>query len=234
MLFLRAVIVSSPFRASGRKLEKFTVSVNVAAGSKVTFELTYEELLKRHKEQVRDVPQVQPKQLVKHFEVIGHCLHPLGDGVPERALGRAHRRYRSQAPASGQGGMGGYSGCPPHLGQGRRPDCTWTIQVGCWALGGNITKCFCNAGNWLLGHFYLHQNAKPKEMLLDSGAPYGRGRRALGSSTQLQAHVVIFLLGGSRLGRHRVSSGWSLHPLIISSPLLSWRLGLALSLSDIS
>lgn len=34
------------FRASGRKLEKFTVSVNVAAGSKVTFELTYEELLK--------------------------------------------------------------------------------------------------------------------------------------------------------------------------------------------
>lgn len=60
----------TPFRASGRKLEKFTVSVNVAAGSKVTFELTYEELLKRHKGKYEMFLKVQPKQLVKHFEVI--------------------------------------------------------------------------------------------------------------------------------------------------------------------
>nr|XP_055200258.1 inter-alpha-trypsin inhibitor heavy chain H6-like [Nyctereutes procyonoides] len=55
-------------KASGRKLEKFTVSVNVAAGSKVTFELTYEELLKRHKGKYEMYLKVQPKQLVKHFE----------------------------------------------------------------------------------------------------------------------------------------------------------------------
>lgn len=65
---------SSPFRASGRKLEKFTVSVNVAAGSKVTFELNYEELLKRHKGKYEMYLKVQPKQLVKHFEVTGHSL----------------------------------------------------------------------------------------------------------------------------------------------------------------
>uniref|UniRef100_A0A671G1U1 Inter-alpha-trypsin inhibitor heavy chain H3 n=1 Tax=Rhinolophus ferrumequinum TaxID=59479 RepID=A0A671G1U1_RHIFE len=57
-------------KASGRKLEKFTVSVNVAAGSSVTFELTYEELLKRHKGKYEMYLKVQPKQLVKHFE--GH------------------------------------------------------------------------------------------------------------------------------------------------------------------
>lgn len=64
--------LTPPFRASGRKLEKFTVSVNVAAGSKITFELTYEELLKRHKGKYEMYLKVQPKQLVKHFEVIKH------------------------------------------------------------------------------------------------------------------------------------------------------------------
>ncbi|CAK7293161.1 Inter-alpha-trypsin inhibitor heavy chain H3 [Vulpes lagopus] len=59
-------------KASGRKLEKFTVSVNVAVGSKVTFELTYEELLKKHKGKYEMYLKVQPKQLVKHFEVINH------------------------------------------------------------------------------------------------------------------------------------------------------------------
>lgn len=63
-------------KASGRKLEKFTVSVNVAAGSKVTFELTYEELLKRHKGKYEMYIKVQPKQLVRHFEVISHPFIP--------------------------------------------------------------------------------------------------------------------------------------------------------------
>lgn len=64
-----------PPRASGRKLEKFTVSVNVAAGSKVTFELTYEELLKRNKGRYEMYLKVQPKQLVRHFEVSSHpCI----------------------------------------------------------------------------------------------------------------------------------------------------------------
>lgn len=66
------------FRASGRKLEKFTVSVNVAAGSKVTFELTYEELLKRHKGKYEMYLKVQPKQLIKHFEVINRPCSPRG------------------------------------------------------------------------------------------------------------------------------------------------------------
>uniref|UniRef100_H0WP82 Inter-alpha-trypsin inhibitor heavy chain H3 n=1 Tax=Otolemur garnettii TaxID=30611 RepID=H0WP82_OTOGA len=65
-------------KASGRKLEKFTVSVNVAAGSKVTFELTYEELLKRHKGKYEMYLKVQPKQLVKHFEIEVDIFEPQG------------------------------------------------------------------------------------------------------------------------------------------------------------
>ncbi|EPQ07838.1 Inter-alpha-trypsin inhibitor heavy chain H3 [Myotis brandtii] len=67
-----------PFRASGRKLEKFTVSVNVAAGSKVTFELTYEELLKRNKGKYEMYLKVQPKQLVKDFEIEVDIFEPQG------------------------------------------------------------------------------------------------------------------------------------------------------------
>lgn len=58
-------------RASGRKTEKFTVSVNIAAASKVTFELTYEELLKRNFGKYEMLIKVKPKQLVNHFEVNG-------------------------------------------------------------------------------------------------------------------------------------------------------------------
>ncbi|XP_036594579.1 inter-alpha-trypsin inhibitor heavy chain H3 [Trichosurus vulpecula] len=65
-------------KASGRKLEKFTVSVNVAAGSKVTFELTYEELLKRQKGKYEMYIKVQPKQLVNHFEIVADIYEPQG------------------------------------------------------------------------------------------------------------------------------------------------------------
>lgn len=58
-----------PPRITDRKLEQFHVSVNIAAASKVTFELTYEELLKRHLGKYELLIKVRPKQLVKHFQV---------------------------------------------------------------------------------------------------------------------------------------------------------------------
>ncbi|NXN94709.1 ITIH3 inhibitor, partial [Rhinopomastus cyanomelas] len=65
-------------KASGRKTEKFTVSVNVAAASKVTFELTYEELLKRHFGKYEMFIKVKPKQLVKDFEIDVWIFEPQG------------------------------------------------------------------------------------------------------------------------------------------------------------
>ncbi|XP_038596066.1 inter-alpha-trypsin inhibitor heavy chain H3-like [Tachyglossus aculeatus] len=65
-------------KASGRKLEKFTVSVNVAAGSKVTFELIYEELLKRHLGKYEMFLKIQPKQLINHFEIEADIFEPQG------------------------------------------------------------------------------------------------------------------------------------------------------------
>ncbi|XP_068265493.1 inter-alpha-trypsin inhibitor heavy chain H3-like [Nyctibius grandis] len=65
-------------KASGRKTEKFTVSVNIEAASKVTFELTYEELLKRQFGKYEMLIKVKPKQLVKNFEIEVNIFEPQG------------------------------------------------------------------------------------------------------------------------------------------------------------
>uniref|UniRef100_A0A8C0ZKS0 Inter-alpha-trypsin inhibitor heavy chain H3 n=1 Tax=Cyanistes caeruleus TaxID=156563 RepID=A0A8C0ZKS0_CYACU len=65
-------------KASGRKTEKFTVSVNIKAASKVTFELTYEELLKRKSGKYEMFIKVKPKQLVKDFEIEVDIFEPQG------------------------------------------------------------------------------------------------------------------------------------------------------------
>ncbi|NWI51770.1 ITIH4 inhibitor, partial [Calyptomena viridis] len=61
-----------------RKVELFHVSVSVAAASKVTFELTYEELLKRQLGKFELLIKVRPKQLVKHFQIDVHIFEPQG------------------------------------------------------------------------------------------------------------------------------------------------------------
>ena len=57
------------YRASGRKMEKFSVSVNIAGRSNVTFTLTYEELLQRKLGQYEILTRVKPKSLVQEFQV---------------------------------------------------------------------------------------------------------------------------------------------------------------------
>lgn len=56
-------------RATGRKTEQFQVSVSVAPSAKVTFELVYEELLKRQLGAYELLLKVQPQQLVRHLQV---------------------------------------------------------------------------------------------------------------------------------------------------------------------
>ncbi|KAK1799552.1 hypothetical protein P4O66_000433 [Electrophorus voltai] len=51
-----------------KKMEKFSVSVNIAAHSNVTFALTYEELLQRRFGKYEIMIRVKPKQLVQQFQ----------------------------------------------------------------------------------------------------------------------------------------------------------------------
>uniref|UniRef100_A0A673U9Y3 Inter-alpha-trypsin inhibitor heavy chain 4 n=1 Tax=Suricata suricatta TaxID=37032 RepID=A0A673U9Y3_SURSU len=70
-------------KATGRKMEQFQVSVNVAPSAKVTFELVYEELLKRHLGAYELLLKVQPQQLVKHLQMDIHIFEPQGISLLE-------------------------------------------------------------------------------------------------------------------------------------------------------
>ncbi|XP_036415926.1 inter-alpha-trypsin inhibitor heavy chain H3-like isoform X2 [Colossoma macropomum] len=65
-------------KASGRKMEKFSVSVNIAANSNITFTLTYEELLQRRFGKYEIMIRVKPKELVQHFEIAADIYEPQG------------------------------------------------------------------------------------------------------------------------------------------------------------
>ncbi|XP_069824044.1 inter-alpha-trypsin inhibitor heavy chain H3-like [Dendropsophus ebraccatus] len=65
-------------RASGRNTERFSMSVNVAPESEVTFELVYEEMLKRRLGKYEIVIKVQPKTLIRKYEIKVDIQEPQG------------------------------------------------------------------------------------------------------------------------------------------------------------
>ncbi|XP_037636278.1 inter-alpha-trypsin inhibitor heavy chain H3-like isoform X2 [Sebastes umbrosus] len=65
-------------KASGRNMEMFSVSVNIAAKNSVTFVLTYEELLQRKLGQYEILTRVKPKQPVQEFQIVTNIYEPQG------------------------------------------------------------------------------------------------------------------------------------------------------------
>ncbi|KAM7006448.1 inter-alpha-trypsin inhibitor heavy chain H3-like [Tautogolabrus adspersus] len=70
-------------RSVGRTLEEFKTSVNVAAHKKVTFELTYEELLKRKLGKYELQIHARPMQPVKDFKVDVYIYEKAGINIME-------------------------------------------------------------------------------------------------------------------------------------------------------
>lgn len=66
-------------------MEQFTIHVTIGPRSKATFQLTYEEVLRRKLTQYDIVIKVKPKQLVQHFEV-DHRRPHAGQGLWSWAL----------------------------------------------------------------------------------------------------------------------------------------------------
>ncbi|AWP03263.1 putative inter-alpha-trypsin inhibitor heavy chain H3-like [Scophthalmus maximus] len=65
-------------KASGRKMEKFSVSVNIAANSSVTFILTHEELLQRKMGNYEILTRIKPKTVVQEFQIVTNIFEPQG------------------------------------------------------------------------------------------------------------------------------------------------------------
>ncbi|XP_048210816.1 inter-alpha-trypsin inhibitor heavy chain H3 isoform X7 [Perognathus longimembris pacificus] len=128
-------------KASGRKLEKFTVSVNVAAGSKVTFELTYEELLKRHKGKYEMFLKIQPKQLVKHFEIDAHIFEPQGISTLDATASFITNDLLGSALTKSFSGKKGHVSFKPSLDQQRScPTCTDSLLNGDFTITYDVNR----------------------------------------------------------------------------------------------
>ncbi|XP_041518649.1 inter-alpha-trypsin inhibitor heavy chain H4 isoform X1 [Microtus oregoni] len=70
-------------KTAGRQTEQFEVSVTVAPKAKITFELVYQELLRRRLGTYELLLKVKPQQLVKHLQMDIHIFEPQGIGFLE-------------------------------------------------------------------------------------------------------------------------------------------------------
>ncbi|XP_067610827.1 inter-alpha-trypsin inhibitor heavy chain H3 isoform X4 [Pseudorca crassidens] len=170
-------------KASGRKLEKFTVSVNVAAGSKVTFELTYEELLKRHKGKYEMYLKVQPKQLVKHFEITADIFEPQGISTLDAEASFITNDLLSSALTKSFSGKKGHVSFKPSLDQQRScPTCTDSLLKGDFIITYDVNRespANVQIVNGYFVHFFAPQGLPvvPKNVVfvIDvSGSMHGR------------------------------------------------------------
>uniref|UniRef100_A0A673U2M3 Inter-alpha-trypsin inhibitor heavy chain H3 n=1 Tax=Suricata suricatta TaxID=37032 RepID=A0A673U2M3_SURSU len=170
-------------KASGRKLEKFTVSVNVAAGSKVTFELTYEELLKRHKGKYEMYLKVQPKQLVKHFEIEADIFEPQGISTLDAEASFITNDLLGSALTKSFSGKKGRVTFKPSMDQQRScPTCTESLLNGDFIITYDVNRespANVQIVNGYFVHFFAPQGLPvvPKNVVfvIDvSGSMHGR------------------------------------------------------------
>ncbi|XP_006892298.1 PREDICTED: inter-alpha-trypsin inhibitor heavy chain H3 isoform X2 [Elephantulus edwardii] len=128
-------------KASGRKLEKFTVSVNVAAGSNVTFELIYEELLKRNKGKYEMYLKVQPKQLIQHFEIEANIFEPQGISTLDAEASFITNDVLGSALTKSFSGKKGHVSFKPSLDQQRScPTCTDSLLNGDFTITYDVNR----------------------------------------------------------------------------------------------
>uniref|UniRef100_A0A452V5M9 Inter-alpha-trypsin inhibitor heavy chain H3 n=1 Tax=Ursus maritimus TaxID=29073 RepID=A0A452V5M9_URSMA len=166
-------------KASGRKLEKFTVSVNVAAGSKVTFELTYEELLKRHKGKYELYLKVQPKQLVKHFEIEADIYEPQGISTLDAEASFITNDLLGSALSKSFSGKKGRVSFKPSMDQQRScPTCTDSLLHGDFIITYDVNRESPIVNGYFV-HFFAPQGLPvvPKSVVfvIDvSGSMHGR------------------------------------------------------------
>ncbi|KAM5313918.1 inter-alpha-trypsin inhibitor heavy chain H3 [Glossophaga mutica] len=143
-------------KASGRKLEKFTVSVNVAAGSKVTFELTYEELLKRHKGKYEMYLKIQPKQLVKHFEIQADIFEPQGISTLDAEASFITNDVLGSALTKSFSGKKGHVSFKPSLDQQRScPNCTDSLLKGDFIITYDVNRA-SPANVQIVNGYFVH------------------------------------------------------------------------------
>ncbi|XP_060544999.1 LOW QUALITY PROTEIN: inter-alpha-trypsin inhibitor heavy chain H3-like [Pantherophis guttatus] len=199
-------------KAAGRKTEKFSVSVNIASSSKVTFQLTYEELLKRKFGKYEIFIKVNPKQLVNKFEIEANIFEP--QGISELDVeGTFLNNELLPVVKKSFSGKKGHVSFSPTIEQQRTCDnCTTTLLQGDFVIKYDVNRDSPNnlqVVNGYFVHFFapkiLERLPKNVAFVIDvSGSMYGQKiRQAREALTKIvedlkeEDHFNIILFGSS-------------------------------------
>uniref|UniRef100_A0A8C5SPX7 Inter-alpha-trypsin inhibitor heavy chain H3 n=1 Tax=Laticauda laticaudata TaxID=8630 RepID=A0A8C5SPX7_LATLA len=169
-------------KAAGRKTEKFSVSVNIASSSKVTFQLTYEELLKRKFGKYEIFIKVNPKQLVNNFEIEANIFEPQGISELEVEGTFLNNELLPVVKKSFSGKKGHVSFNPTIEQQRTCDNCTTTLLQGDFVIKYDVNRDSPNnlqVVNGYFVHFFapkiLERLPKNVAFVIDvSGSMYGQ------------------------------------------------------------
>ncbi|XP_073430393.1 inter-alpha-trypsin inhibitor heavy chain H3-like isoform X2 [Dendrobates tinctorius] len=147
--------------SSGRAMEKFTVSVHVAPESNVTFQLVYEEMLKRRLGKYEMFIRVQPKTLVKSFQIDINIHEPQGISFLDAQASFINNDLRPAIKKTLLGEKGHISFKPAIDQQRSCANCTTTLLDGDFTVTYDVRREF--PGNIkVVNGYFVHFFAPPK------------------------------------------------------------------------
>ncbi|KAM4882187.1 inter-alpha-trypsin inhibitor heavy chain H1 [Thomomys bottae] len=149
-------------RASGRNMEQFTIHITVGPNSKATFQLTYEEVLKRILTQYDIVIKVQPRQLVHHFEIDVDIFEPQGISKLDAQASFLTPEMATQTIKKSFSGKKGHVLFRPTMGQQQAcPRCSTSLLNGDFKVTYDVNReklCDILVANNYFAHFFAPQN----------------------------------------------------------------------------
>ncbi|XP_006169366.2 inter-alpha-trypsin inhibitor heavy chain H1 [Tupaia chinensis] len=149
-------------RASGRNMEQFTIQMTINPQSKVTFQLTYEEVLKRKLMEYEIVIKVKPKQLVHHFEIDVDIFEPQGISKLDAQASFLPKELAAQTIKKSFSGKKGHVLFHPTVRQQQScPKCSTSLLNGDFRVTYDVNRdklCDLLVANNHFAHFFAPQN----------------------------------------------------------------------------
>ncbi|KAL2803698.1 inter-alpha-trypsin inhibitor heavy chain H1 isoform b [Daubentonia madagascariensis] len=143
-------------------MEQFTIHMTVSPHSKVTFQLTYEEVLKRSLMQYEIVIKVKPKQLVHHFEIDVDIFEPQGISKLDAQASFLPKELVAQTIKKSFSGKKGHVIFRPTVAQQQScPTCSTSLLNGDFKVTYDVNRdklCDLLVANNHFAHFFAPQN----------------------------------------------------------------------------
>ncbi|KAM4722809.1 inter-alpha-trypsin inhibitor heavy chain H3-like [Rhinophrynus dorsalis] len=169
-------------QSTGRKMEHFKISVNVAAFSTAIFKLTYEELLKRYLGKYEMYLRVRPKQLVENFLIDANIIEPQGISFLE-AHGTFITNELTDVVETNRTDTKAHIVFKPTLDQQRKcPTCAETLLDGDFVIKYDVNRDVSAGNIQIINGYFVHYFAPsslqkvPKNVVFvidHSGSMYG-------------------------------------------------------------